>query len=121
MYLSGKDFLIDIHNYSVFINLLTFNVICLGLGIAMEGDDYTPVDNEELIITQSVREQCVNISIVDDNILERTEMFMVILEVNSSRDANVNITTFMAAVFITDNDSKIITMPLLHKGHLLDF
>ena len=50
--------------------------------------------------------QCVNITIVDDNITERTEDFSVVLSTN---DTQVIIDISFAEIFIADNDGEFWT------------
>ena len=57
----------------------------------------------ELIFRPAVVLQCVNLSIVDDSVLESTEQFSVLL---STSDSGVIFANSSAAVIIFDNDSK---------------
>ena len=59
--------------------------------------------SNELIFAIGDMIQCVNITIIDDNVVEGDEMFIVEI---FSDDAPIILGNSISAVFITDDDSK---------------
>ena len=70
-------------------------------------DDYTPI-NEMYRFSANQRRLCVNISIVDDMIVEQRESFSITLE--RTPDLNSRITLFpdSAEVVIPNNDGEMV-------------
>ena len=64
--------------------------------------DYSPVSTQ-LLFQPTATQQCRNIAIVQDNILEADETFSVQL---STTDQNVTLIPANATVIIEDNDSE---------------
>lgn len=62
--------------------------------------DYTPLN--EWITFKNSQKQCVNIEIIDDNIVEPTEQFNVLI--SSSTDPNLVLEDDHTVVSIKDND-----------------
>ena len=62
--------------------------------------DYTPLN--EWITFKTSQKQCVNIEIIDDNIVEPTEQFNVLI--SSSTDPNLVLEDDHTVVSIKDND-----------------
>lgn len=70
--------------------------------IATEGIDYVPLPVTELTLTEEQRQQCINISIInDEEAFEPTEVFTISLELVSG-DAIV--LTPLASALIVDDD-----------------
>ena len=67
---------------------------------------------EVLTFTESQLTDCATIPIVDDNIVENPEFFIVILE---STEPQVVITTDTANVFINDDDGKACSSIAMHN------
>ena len=78
--------------------------------------DYVP-DLVELTFdaVQDIAQQCGNISIVDDTILELNETFFVLLN-STTQDVEFNRT--VSSVLIIDNDSKYPEISSYIRGHL---
>ena len=78
--------------------------------------DYVP-DSVELTFdaVQDIAQQCGNISIVDDTILELNETFFVLLNL-TTQDVEFNRT--VSSVLIIDNDSKYPEISSYIRGHL---
>ena len=72
---------------------------------AFLGEDYAEVINTEVVFVAGTTELFFNIPILDNNVLELTEIFRVIL---TSAEPNIVITdeTGTSTVTIIDNDSK---------------
>ena len=66
-------------------------------------DDYSPV-NEDVVISPGQQSQCIDIAILDDDILESDETLSISL---TADQLGVNIDVSEATVTITDNDSKL--------------
>ena len=66
-------------------------------------DDYSPV-NEDVVISPGQQSQCIDIAILDDDILESDETLSISL---TADQLGVNIDVSEAIVTITDNDSKL--------------
>lgn len=77
-------------------------------GTAMNGSDYIEVVKEERVFQPTSQtdnlEECWDIVLVDDNILEENETFSVTLTIN---DTSVDFNGSTAEVVITDNDCKL--------------
>ena len=73
--------------------------VCLCL---VAGVDYQSVQSE-LTFSQTVRQQCVNVTTIDDTDLVEMEAFNLRL---STLDANVVLSIDTATINITENDSK---------------
>lgn len=75
--------------------------VCLSLCLAA-GVDYQSIQSE-LTFSQTMRQQCVNVTTIDDTDLVEMEAFNLRL---SSLDANVVLSIDTATINITENDSK---------------
>ena len=76
------------------------------------GTDDFEVGQIPVTLTDSIRRVCVGISLVNDNLPEYTESFEVVLSENLARTTNrlnYSFSPRVAAVVITDDDSKSIT------------
>jgi len=72
--------------------------------------DFAPVSEHALFLgpnDQIFRRQCVNVSIVNDEILENTEQFRVIL---SSPNSFVRLVRPASLVYVLDNDGVRISL-----------
>ena len=71
----------------------------------MDPFDYTSVNSDRMFVTGSAdgATECVNISIIDDNALEATQTFSVILSTMDPADA-VMIAVNITYITIIDND-----------------
>lgn len=93
MYLTNLFVSCQWHNFTV----------CLFICVAQE--DYIPIESALSFTQQTSSQQCTNVSIVDDIILENTEQFFVSLaSINPS--VPVVVSTPVATVNIVDDDSK---------------
>ena len=74
------------------------------LNCAGGGRDFLVLD-QDLTITPASNgsQECFNITIIDDSIIEDTEFFRVSL---TSTRHNVIVTSSLATVWITDNDGR---------------
>ena len=52
------------------------------------------------------KESCINISIVDDDVIENTESFSVLLEETPGLDIRITLDPVEAEIQIIDNDSE---------------
>ena len=64
------------------------------------GDDFTFVD-EQMLLNENMTSACVQVTIMNDDLLEDSEMFMLIL--SASTDPSVVLNPSSTAVTITDN------------------
>ena len=71
--------------------------------LPLESEDYLSISEELQLSPSSSILFCVDVPILEDNAVENTETFSVLL---NSNDSVVNITAGFATVTITDNDSK---------------
>ena len=70
---------------------------------SLVGSDYGGVNTSLLFDQGSVGRQCLNITIMDDSVLEGEESFILVL-----RSDSAEVTTRNASVSIQDNDGKSI-------------
>ena len=75
----------------------------------MSPGDYDPVSTTLAFGACDIR-RCVEISIVDDVIVELTEPFFVTLERTSGLDSRIMLNPVYTKVDITDNDGVCITL-----------
>ena len=75
--------------------------VCLSLCLAA-GVDYQSIQSE-LTFSQTMRQQCVNVTTIDDTDLVEMEAFNLQL---NTLDANVALSIDTATINITENDSK---------------
>jgi len=94
----GK-FAIYIIKFSVSKGYTCIHLCCLSGG----GVDYGPISCNPLMFSGTDNQQCCDIPINDDNLVEGTENFTVSLNSTSS-DANLTVPT-QVTVSIADNDS----------------
>ena len=67
-------------------------------------EDYLPLEDEVVTFLPGSTEECADLSIIDDDMVEPTETFLVLV---SSLDAGVTITSpSQATVSILDNDQR---------------
>ena len=66
-------------------------------------NDYSPV-NEDVVINPGEQSECIEIPIVNDDILESDETFSILL---TSNQIGVNVDVSETTVTIMDNDSKL--------------
>lgn len=68
-------------------------------------------------------EQCVNITIVDNELIEQTEMFVVTLERTATLDKKISLHPVKGYIFVNDevgkpavnnNSNFVITNPFIH-------
>ena len=72
--------------------------------ISVENNDYEAIENGRAVLSGSGPEWCFSMRIINDQILEGNETFMVIV---TSTDPNVRILNNISVVSITDDgDSK---------------
>ncbi len=74
-------------------------------GSAKSPDDYTNINSVPLVFDEGTRQQCVNITLEDDMLLEGLEEFGVVLD--SMNEPRTVLDPERAQVVITDNDGKI--------------
>ena len=67
-------------------------------------DDYQELQGVVVVFNSTVARQCINVTTKDDNVLENSEDFQILL---SSTDPNVLIGTSTSLVTITDNDCEL--------------
>ena len=90
-----------VHTYYI-----TSTVIIILFNITLDDyEDLSPPATLTFSNTQLV--QCVDITIVDDNIAELTEVFSVVLSTN---DTQIIVSYSTAEIFITDNDGEYMTV-----------
>ena len=83
-------------------------------GTAEAGTDYTAIASQTLTFTAGTTSQTLDITISDDNIVEGSETFTVMLDtlVQPTGVTTVSIATATATVTITDNDTAPTTIAL---------
>ena len=84
--------------------------------LCLEQEDFVPVqDMVVLLNSETLQQQCINIGIVNDVILEDTEVFSVSL---SSEDSAITLNPDLTSVSITDNDGELYyETPSAHSSH----
>ena len=88
--------------------LNNLSVFCLNIG----NEDYDMTPNPSILTIRRGQEMaCSNITIHDDGIVERIEIFHVTVGiVNSTFSAGVNLTQSTSTVEIKDNDGELSTL-----------
>ena len=66
--------------------------------------DYGPLNNSLLLFTACQRRSCVNVTIIEDGILENEELFNVTLERTPGLDDRITLDPINGVVQINDND-----------------
>lgn len=61
-----------------------------GLFFSTETDDYIPPRDNVVFVGDSPQEKCINIGIVNDDILENPESFLVLIESNITHGVSLN-------------------------------
>jgi len=82
--------------------ILTVILVC-----TTEGSDYRGTGIQFNVTAGNVR-ACDEVEIVDDEIVENMENFMVLLEMSPTTPLNINIARRTTNVTIVDDDSKLL-------------
>ena len=70
--------------------------------------DFVPITDMEIVFEPIEQNQCVNITILNDNLLEDLETFTVFI--NSSNTSLLSVSQNQATVTITSEDSKLFNV-----------
>lgn len=69
-----------------------------------EGEDYVPVSGAFTFSDLSEREFCLNVSIIDDQLVEASEEFFVCVSTEQLQAPDIQFTPTCVSVNVTDND-----------------